>query len=536
MSTTKTPYNDQLVFINDIATKIKGGVRKLACQLPTGGGKTVVFSNICQRFRARYGTSILIFVHREELMDQTRRTLHDWYGINAVPIVAGMKYIPPAEVYVGMVESTFKRLHKITNIGLVIIDEAHIGVFNKLHEEFKTAVHLGFTATPITASKKKPMKMFYEDIVCGLSIEELIKKGRLCQNVTYAPKDVVKRAELKMKGSDFDEQQMSSVFSKVKYVHNTIRAYERWGKGVKTVVFNVNTTHNKIVCDAFIAAGYNAKALDSVNTPKEERREVMKWFRSTPDAILCNVGIATLGFDEPDIECVLVNRATASLSLWLQMGGRGGRITPYKHLFTIIDMGGNAITHGDWCQRRDWYDLFWNPGKPGKGGVPPYKECVECDAIIFAGVRVCPVCGAVQPHGVVPMEVEMSEFVQVTKEIDVRVLAEQHAHKKQYYPFFLLSRIVAESVKKTTPRITDEIAIFTLEVFHKLAREWAHTANKKYLSWMREKAPTLLYNELKIRYPDWDTKLISNDDKRDKSVRQTELYKVDEEDSSGLIL
>src|SRR5690606_23535256 len=81
--------------------------------------------------------------------------------------------------------------------------------------------------------------------------------------------------------------------------------------------------------------------------------------------------------------------------LWLQMTGRGSRPYPGKEYFTIIDMGGNALYHGDWCAERNWKDIFHFPEAPGTGGgVAPVKICVGCEAIIHASVKICPHCGA----------------------------------------------------------------------------------------------------------------------------------------------
>src|ERR1035437_9858338 len=227
----------------EVAQKLASGKRKVIFQLATGGGKTVIFSSIAARYTAKTDKSILILVHRKELLMQTRKVLHNAYGINAQAIIAGMKYIPPADVYVGMVESVNHRIAHLSNIGIVIIDEAHITSFNKIHAHFPEQYIIGFSATPLSANKRKPMKLFYDDIVCGVDIPELIADGHLCQNVTWAPKDIVDRQELLIKNGEFDDEAMSLSFSKPKYINNTITAYQRWAEGKKTLIFNCNIEH-----------------------------------------------------------------------------------------------------------------------------------------------------------------------------------------------------------------------------------------------------------------------------------------------------
>ena len=137
--------------------------RKVIYQLATGGGKTITFSAITKRYIEKSGKSVLILVHRKELMVQTVRTLFHSYNISAQMIRAGMKFVPPSNVYVGMVESTIRRLP--AHIGLVIIDEAHNLSFAKMFDHFKEQLIIGFTATPLTSNKKKPLKNYYDDIV-----------------------------------------------------------------------------------------------------------------------------------------------------------------------------------------------------------------------------------------------------------------------------------------------------------------------------------------------------------------------------------
>lgn len=499
----------------DNLSRALAAVRKVCAQLATGGGKTVVFSAIAARYTAKQPKALLILVHRKELLLQTRRTLYTAYGIDAFLITAGVKYIPPAKVYLGMVESVNRRLNKLQNIGMVIIDEAHIAVFNKLHKVFETQLIIGFTATPLSSSRKEPMNKYYETLVCGIDIPDLIKQGHLCQNVTWAPKDIVDRANLKVERGEFSEQDMAIQFSKPKYIHNTVEAYERWSKGKKAIVFNVNIQHSKEVHKAFEESGYNSKHLDST-IDDNTRAAILKWFHETPDAILNNVGIATTGFDEPTIDTVIVNKAVLSMPLWLQMCGRGARVTPEKSAFQIVDMGGNALSHGDWSQSRDWQGIFADPPKPGDGdGIAPVKSCPQCEAIIAASARKCSYCGYIYPDAVVPIEEKLSEFVVVTKGIDVDVIMKQNEHKRAYYTFFKIGTELAKKAKQTVPVLNEETVTFILQKYYELAKEWVKKYRDKHKEdpdirqarwneWHRAKAKEQLYNELKRQFPEWE--------------------------------
>jgi len=490
------------------------GHRKVIGQLPTGGGKTFCFASITQRFIERQHAAggvprVLILVHRTELLKQARKSLLNLCGIVAHPIQAGTQWIPDAPVYVGMVESAHRRLAKLPPIGLVIIDEAHLNLFSKIHAEFPDAFFIGFTATPISANKKKPLKGLYSDIVCGPQISELIASGALCQNITVSPRDIVNRAELAIKNGEFDTEGMAQSYSKPKYVQNTVEAYRKHGyeagRATKCLVFNVNIAHSLAVCEAFREAGYPCRHLDGTETPYR-RSEVLRWFAETPDAILCNVAVLTAGFDEPTVETIIVNRATMSMPLWLQITGRGSRVTEFKRMFKIIDLGGNAITHGDWNADRNWSDLFHNPKKPKEAPqVAPCKSCPACDSILPAGIRVCPYCGYEYPSREEELEGELGDFVIVTRGIDVERLMQENANLKEYYTFFLIGRQLAAALRhELGPRgLTDEKAEFALREYHRLAKEWCAKSGKRWNAWHGERAKETLWAELAACFKDW---------------------------------
>jgi superfamily II DNA or RNA helicase len=490
----------QIKLTDDVIRKLSK--RKVIAQLATGGGKTVCFSSITKRYIDKHEKSVLILVHRKELLQQTRRSLHNAFNLDCQIIIAGMKSIPYNRIYVGMVETVKRRIDQLHNIGMIIIDEAHIANFNLIHNHFPESYFIGFTATPLAAAKDKPLKNYYNDIVCGVDIADLIKIGSLCANETYAAKDSVNRKELSIKAGEFDNSLMGLEFSQPQHVKNVVKIYKEKAEGTKAIVFNVNIEHSLKVTDAFKEAGYNCRHFDG-ETDSNERTEVLSWFENTPGAILCNVGIATTGFDEPTIETVIVNRSTMSMPLWLQMTGRGSRPTEFKKTFTIIDMGGNAITHGDWCDRHNWDYLFWNPPKKGEG-VAPVKDCPKCMRILHAKVMICPECGHEFPPPKQKVEEELSEFVLVTKNINVLDIIYECRFNQEYRPFFKLAESFARELKYTTKELNQEKFIFTLHILEDKHREWCRLVGKKYDQWHQNLTSTKLIEELKNYYKTWE--------------------------------
>ena len=473
--------------------------RKILAQLATGGGKTVCFSAICDRYIKKSGKSVLILVHRKELLKQASASILKCNGIYAQSVIAGMKHIPNAPVYVAMVETAYKRLDQFNNIGMVIIDECHLGNFTKVIDHFTSQYIIGFTATPLAAKKSNPLRNYFDSIICGVDIPDLIEQGFLCNEITYGAKETVDRAKLKMKMGEFDERQMASEFSNPKYVEVTVNAYKKYSLNRKTIIFNCNVEHSILVCQAFLSAGFNCKHLDATS---KDREKILEWFDATPDAILCNVGIATTGFDQPDIETVIVNKATASMPLWLQMCGRGARTHYIKQAFTIIDLGGNCITHGQWSMKRDWNGIFHHPPKKGNG-VAPLKSCKECDAMVHTRVMVCPYCETPFPERVIAEE-EITEFVLMSDSIDVKRLIEKNEQYKVFYSFFLISKELAKQAAQSIKVLNQETFEIIKEKNIELGRLWCKEQKKKWDSaWYGERIEETLTEELKKYFTQW---------------------------------
>lgn len=408
---------------NDAVAGLRGhfsaGHKRVVLCLPTGSGKTVVFSylvkaTITKNPRAK----VLILTDRVELLAQAGGTLGK-LGIEWAQIASGLTLNHYANVYVGMVETFFRRIQKfphLLDMNLVIIDEAHRGNFKKLFSLFKPETFvIGATATPLASSQKDPLINYYQAIVNTVSIPDLIEEGFLVPAETYAAKVDTSKLKTDNMGEYTNESQME-VFAKREVYDGVVNKYLALGSGKKAVCFNVNIDHSIEVTRRFLEAGINAEHLDG-ETPIEQRKAILARFKSGETAVLCNVGIVTTGFDEPSVEIVIINRATTSVPLWLQMCGRGSRLCPEigKQKFIIIDMGENWRYLGLWEHERDWEDMFYNPVKKKKKSekkqAAPVKDCPQCEAILSLSARDCPHCGhefeAPKPNIVEEVEFDM---------------------------------------------------------------------------------------------------------------------------------
>lgn len=504
--------------INDIAVLAAKKVRRIVFQAATGSGKTVLFAGLTKRYRVKYTTKrVLIAVHRQELMHQTVTALKKVAGIEAGMLIAGYNtpvrkmgevYIPynGAQVIVCMIETLHNRFKKYENylgdIGMLITDECHLANFNKIYDHFPNSLIVGFTATPISANKRLPLKNFFDDIVAPVTIEKLINDGHLAKNITITVKGSVSRKGLRVKGGEFDENEMAKAYSSPKHIENCVKAYAKYCMGEKTMIFNCNVEHSKLVCDAFVRAGYNCRHIDG-NASNEERTSTLEWFKNTPDAILCNVALYTTGFDEPTVLNIIINRATMSLPLWLQMCGRGSRAIPdIKDHFKIIDLGANVAEHQDWHYPHNWTHYFHHPEKVGpKKGGGPTKLCVECEAMIHLSVKICPYCGANNAKEI-EYDTAKLDLEVLTKGIDIDKLIEKN---KAYSPYKslhmikhnLIARFKAKYPHNSCPQSVRDIVN---DRYQDYVRDWCKKYEKEYNRWHKNTTRDWLFAELDRYY------------------------------------
>ena len=337
----------------------------LLYQLPTGGGKTVIFSEIVRRYIAEHDKKVVVLTHRIELCKQTSKMLKG-FGVKNKIINSNIKDLPDQDEYscfVAMVETLKNRLNDeklmIDNVGLVIIDEAHYNSFRKLLSQFKKSFILGVTATPLSSNIKLPMHQNYNELIVGDTIQSLIDNGFLAKATTYSYDVGLTSLKVGING-DYTVKSSDDLYMNMVMQEKLLHAYSEKSLGKKTLIFNNGINTSLYVYDTFREAGYDIRHLDNT-TSVEDRKDILQWFKKTPDAILTSVGILTTGFDEPTVESIILNRATKSLTLYFQMIGRGSRKLPNKDNFIVIDLGNNALRFGLWNDPVDWQHIFRSP-------------------------------------------------------------------------------------------------------------------------------------------------------------------------------
>ncbi len=374
--TDKELYSYQQGAINKIFEKFETAPDNyhLLYQLPTGGGKTVIFSEMVRQYLKNHNKKVLVMTHRVELCNQTSEMLTSFGVPNKV--VNSKANLDDQESYicfVAMVETLNNRLNDdqldISDIGLVIIDEAHYNSFTKLFKFFENSFVLGVTATPLSSSKELPMKDNYAELISGESIASLIENEFLARAEVFQYDMGLTSLEVGSNG-DYTVKSSEDLYTTPAMLDKTLQAYLKHSKEKKALIFNNGINTSIQIYHTFKAAGLPVMHLDNTAT-KKQRKQILKWFKETPDAILTSVSILTTGFDEPTIDTIILNRATKSLTLYYQMIGRGSRILNDKSSFNVIDLGNNYHRFGPWGADLDWQMIFKSPNF--------YTERLLCD-------------------------------------------------------------------------------------------------------------------------------------------------------------
>lgn len=341
-------------------------------QMPTGTGKTYLFTSIINDLLAAYKKAhhdihILVVAHRMELLDQISATLSR-FGIAHGIIQGSRKQLLWKRVQVASIMSLLTEKNYYNTLrqksDYIIVDEAHHSLadtYIKLFELFPDAKKLGVTATPWRLNHESFLKL-YQALIVSPQISWFINNNLLADfdYVSIKPDSdiqrLVDRSEVVDTG-DFSNSDLDNTFNTQRIRSKLYESYKRFANGKKGIVYAINKLHASKIAELYCSHGINAVAIDC-DTPKEERQEMIAQFKSGMIAVLVNVEIFTEGFDCPDVSFIQLARPTKSLALYLQQVGRGLRMVEGKKKTIIIDNVGLYNYFGLPDANRKWLYHF----------------------------------------------------------------------------------------------------------------------------------------------------------------------------------
>ena len=341
--------------LNIVSKVLSDTKSKDLIQLPTGGGKTIIAGFLCAEYLKR-NKKVLFLAHREELLYQPKEKFLNDFGIEAGIIKAQLKQDLDLDVQIASVQTFHRRLNFCADV--IIIDEAHhveAATYQTIINEYPRAKLIGLTATPYRLSGKGFTqtfnKLITEKTVKQLEQESFLVPAR-CFNY---PLSHDKLARITITGGDYNEKEISDMMNERVIIEDILESYTTHAIGKKMVVFAASVRNSEAIRDNFNAHGISALHVDANSSNRED---IIKEFRYGKTNILCNVGIATEGFDMSEIQVVCMARPTYSLARYLQMCGRASRPSANKTHYLLLDHTNNFFEHGEPSKQHDWNAYF----------------------------------------------------------------------------------------------------------------------------------------------------------------------------------
>lgn len=338
-------------------------IRRPAIVLPTGAGKTVIFSWMTKlwldgTWGGRKG-QIVILVHRDELVNQTVAKLNAIAPELRVGVVKGPRNDLLSPVIVASVQTLYKpaRLSQLVGrVSLVIVDECHhavadsymrilteLGCFEDPHLE-TGAKAVGFTAT-MTRADSGALGEVWEEVVYSKDILDLIALGHLSDAKGYlVTVDGMSLDEVKKSRGDYQAASLSEILKTSGAITATVDAWVEQAKDRPTILFAPTVEAAELFTTAFQERGIRAATVHGA-MPEDERRSVLRRFDAGKLDVINNCMVLTEGFDSPRTSCVVIARPTTSAGLYVQMAGRGLRPYPGKDHCLILDVVGASGQH-----------------------------------------------------------------------------------------------------------------------------------------------------------------------------------------------
>ena len=389
------------------------GARNVAAVLPTGGGKTVLFSKIM----ADHACPSIAIAHRQELVGQISLALarngvrHRIIGPRSVARACSnlhlaetrRNYIDPTSARaVAGVDTLVRMPHDawMDRIGLWVTDETHHMLadnkWGTAASMFPNARGLGVTATPCRADGRglgRHADGLIDTMVVGPPMRELIDAGWLSDyRVFVPPSDLDLSAVAISAGGDFSPEPLRAAVHKSHILGDVVAHYRRIAPGKLGVTFAVDVESATDIAAAFRAAGVSAEVV-SAKTPDVLRAQILRRFRAREVLQLVNVDLFGEGFDLPALEVVSMARPTQSYALYAQQFGRALRTLEGKDRAIIIDHVGNVIRHGLPDAPRTWTLDRRERRSRGVSDIPPLRICLNCTGAYDRIQAACPYCG-----------------------------------------------------------------------------------------------------------------------------------------------
>ena len=479
------PYQKEAV--NDLRQEFKTHNR-VFLQLPTGGGKTVIISQIAKNAFDR-DFRVWFIVPRNELLEQASEHFFKWKIPHGI-IKAGMQESRAYKIHIVSKDTLMRRIKsdKIKNFpDMCIFDEGHVAIDQQIKIISclpEKSISLGISATP-ERTDGRGLSDIYQSIVYGPSIKDLIEMHYL-SNFKYFCPPIEGLETLHRKGTEYDADELDALLKKRAVYGKAISHYREYADKKPCIVFCRNVKTAEDTAQKFREAGYNFESIDG-RMSSGKRKAILNGVRDGKLHGVTSVDLCIYGLDIPRLEVAIMLRPTTSRAVFYQQIGRILRPQDGKTAI-ILDHVNNLIEHGHPLQDYEWQ--FYGKEKRGKNkGKSPdlLKLCPKC-FMYFVGDS-CDNCGSSRDKR------KQVEFVEVDgrlieqkgpvplKDRDFEEQREFHdrinACKDEYNEALKLGKIDYGPVKNLC-FLADQLGYSIMWVYHQL-NELEHAINTPLL-------------------------------------------------------
>lgn len=370
---------------------------------PTGVGKSLMLCGIAQNYMEESGYDVLVLSHVKEILAQDYEALCQFFGKKDVGLYsAGLSKREVRNVTVAGIQSVYKKAGRFRDVGLVIIDEAHMintedeGMYRQFLNELE-ATYVGLTATHFRTAGgyiHQAKNGIFTKLVYNLTEPEnyqrLVEEGYLSRMFMKGTKTKLdaKKEKVKVTGGDYNLKALSTAFDRIPVTRSAIKEIINTGRQAKRkhwLIFAIDIEHAEHIANELRSNGIETACIHS--KMKENREQMIHNIKAGMYQAIVNVDVLTTGFDFPAIDMVCLLCPTRSPVKYIQMVGRGGRPEESKDYCLILDFGRVVERLGPIDNVR-----VKQPGQRGDGD-PVMKECPECEGLQHAAVRECEFCG-----------------------------------------------------------------------------------------------------------------------------------------------
>ncbi len=399
---TKIPRYFGEIAVNNVMDAIADNKKRVLLTLATGTGKTFIAFQIAWKlFKSKWNVQldgkrsprILFLADRNVLADQAIQEFSPFQDnalvrINPnqisktgkVPMNGAVFFTIYQTFMTGPEESPYFGQYDEDFFDLVIIDECHRGGANDesswrdILNHFKSAVHLGLTATPKRNVNVDTYKYFGEPVYI-YSLKQGIQDGFLTpfkvnrfqsslDEYTFSEEDKVTAGEV-LKGKKYTQDEFNRTIVIVARERALVRELlDNINQSEKTLVFCVDQEHAALVRDLInqektsthpdycvrVTANDHQIGDDYLNLFKDNERDI--------PTILTTSRKLTTGVDALNVRNIVLFRPINNMIEFKQIIGRGTRLYEGKNYFTIHDFV-------------DAYHMFKDDGWDGEPVDPP---------------------------------------------------------------------------------------------------------------------------------------------------------------------